>query len=232
MMTNELFDLSAEYESMLNEGLKYSGESMLYFLDGRLARLRACVGAVPREARILDFGCGIGVGSRALASLFPGATVLGADTSEKALAHAASLSASPRVSYLTVGDLASRPVECDLCYVNGVFHHIAPGARKQALLLIGTCLRPGGHLFFFENNPWNPGARLVMARIPFDRDAQPLSIPTAKRLVRDAGFELQKTETLFFFPRILAAFRPFERFLGEHTWLGAQYMIWSTRGAK
>lgn len=42
---NELFDLSAEYEAMLNRGIRYSGESMEYFLAGRLARVEACLGA-------------------------------------------------------------------------------------------------------------------------------------------------------------------------------------------
>src|SRR5438309_3255475 len=36
-VTEELFDLSSEYESMLNQGIRLSGESMAFFLEGRLA---------------------------------------------------------------------------------------------------------------------------------------------------------------------------------------------------
>jgi hypothetical protein len=41
-----------------------------------------------------------------------------------------------------------------------------------------------GMLALFENNPWNPGARMVMARIPFDRDAVTLSPIEARRMLR------------------------------------------------
>ncbi len=40
-MTEDLFDLSEEYETMLNEGIGLSGEDMFFFIDGRLAALKA-----------------------------------------------------------------------------------------------------------------------------------------------------------------------------------------------
>ena len=40
-------------------------------------------------------------------------------------------------------------------------------------------LRPGGVFALWENNPWNPGTRLVMRRIPFDRNAVLLSARAA-----------------------------------------------------
>jgi hypothetical protein len=64
----------------------------------------------------------------------------------------------------------------DLCYINGVFHHIHAGERQQTLLMIRELLTQGAHLALFENNPWNPGTRMVMRRIPVDRDAIPLSL--------------------------------------------------------
>jgi len=51
-------------------------------------------------------------------------------------------------------------------------------------------LKPGGLFAFWENNPWNPGTRIVMSRIPFDRDAEIISPPAAKRLLRRAGFSI------------------------------------------
>ena len=53
--------------------------------------------------------------------------------------------------------------------------HPARRARRRRRARSGDALRPGGLFAFWENNPWNPGTRLVMSRIPFDRDAITLS---------------------------------------------------------
>jgi hypothetical protein len=76
----------------------------------------------------------------------------------------------------------------------------------------------------WENNPWNPGTRLVMRRIPFDRDAKTLSAPCARRLLDAAGFDIMSTDFLFLFPRPLAVLRPLEARL-THLPAGAQYMV-------
>src|SRR4029434_4043103 len=71
-----------------------------------------------------------------------------------------------------------------LVYCNGVFHHIPPQAREAAVAYVARALRPGGLWAFWENNPWNPGTRYAMHRIPFDRDAIPLTPPEARRLLQ------------------------------------------------
>ena len=59
-------------------------------------------------------------------------------------------------------------------------------AALAALPFVGLfALLTGGVLALFENNPWNPGTRLVMKRIPFDRNAQTIS-PRAGRAGRPA----------------------------------------------
>jgi len=71
----------------------------------------------------------------------------------------------------------------------------------------------------------NPGARLVMRRIPFDRDARMISAARARRLLRAAGFgALQPARFLFFFPRQLARLRFAEPWLSRVP-LGAQYCV-------
>jgi len=105
------------------------------------------------------------------------------------------------------------------------FHHIEPESRIAAVQNIHRALRPGGRLALFENNPWNPGTRLVMSRIPFDRDAITLSLPEAKHLVRCGGFtETPASWSLFYFPQPLAFLRFSERAL-SYLPLGAQYCV-------
>ncbi|HXP86561.1 MAG TPA: class I SAM-dependent methyltransferase [Bryobacteraceae bacterium] len=227
-MSEALFDLSEEYQAMLDQGIRLSGEDMFFFLEGRLRLLESRVRSRGPVRRILDFGCGLGYATRRLREVFPEAEVTGADTSESALRSARERNGAPGVRFRTVGDLESEAGGYDLCYVNGVFHHIAPEERPSALTLIHRLLRPGGTLALFENNPWNPGARMVMARIPFDRDARMLSPLETAALMKRAEFDVVRTDSLFFFPRPLKGLRFTEPYL-SWTRLGAQYAVLGAR---
>jgi SAM-dependent methyltransferase len=112
----------------------------------------------------------------------------------------------------------------DLAFCNGVFHHIPVIDRLTAMKRVYSSLRPSGLFAFWENNPWNLATRYVMGRIPFDRDAVTLSPPAARRLLREGGFEVMRTDFLFFFPRHLSWLRSLEPRLTCLP-LGAQYQI-------
>jgi SAM-dependent methyltransferase len=228
-MAESLFDLADEYASLLDRGLRLSGEDRHYFMRGRIRELRRQIGSDFQPARILDFGCGTGDTARALAEEFPGARILGVDTAERALAHAQRTYGGNRIGFAHLDDFAAR-AEFDLCYVNGVFHHIDPDERPPALSRIRDALVAGGRLAFFENNPWNPGTRLVMARIPFDRDARPISPRLARRLLEAAGFAGLRVRSLFYFPRALRALRGLEPLLAPLP-LGAQYCLIAERSS-
>jgi SAM-dependent methyltransferase len=227
-MPEELFDLSREYQEMLNQGIRLSGENQEFFIRGRLQSLRVRLGSHFSPARILDYGCGIGTAATHLAALFPGSQIVGIDTSENALDYATETHGSDRIRFAKLADLESQG-EFDLCYVNGVFHHIDPPSRPRAITGIYRALREGGALALFENNPWNPGTRMVMSRIPFDRDAQTLSPLETTRLVRAGGFDGPIARwSLFYFPRPLAFLRFTESAL-SHLLLGAQYCVLGTK---
>ena len=220
-MPEQLFDRAAEYEAMLNAGIGLSGESQQFFIEGRVMDLKSQLSSAPR--RILDFGCGVGTTCGYLGRVFPEAQIVGADLSEAAIAHAREQYGSDRVHFTNLCNLTgSGPF--DLCYVNGVFHHVLPDERQRTLQLIREYLVPGSHLAVFENNPWNLGARLVMSRIPFDRDAIPLSSLELRRRLRAAGFEVCQSRFLFYFPKPLATLRVIEPWLVRVP-LGAQYCV-------
>jgi len=235
-----LFDRSAEYERMLQQGLRFSGEGKDYFEHGRLRELDQALGRLgaPPPKRILDFGCGPGSTSRYLAEAFPSASVIGVDVSQQLIDRARrehceaqdcplGRDGHSRLGFELVEAL-DRLEPFDLCYVSGVFHHIAVKSRVLALDRIRRSLRPSGLFAFFENNPWNPGTRLVMSRIPFDRDAVTLSPSQARRLLISARFEITgPCRTLFYFPRLLSFLRPVEGLLGRVP-LGAQYWYLAT----
>jgi SAM-dependent methyltransferase len=217
------FDAYADhYGEELARGTSLSGESSEYFARGRvawLARRLHDIGFAP--TRVMDFGCGTGATVSALLDILAPSSVVGVDVSAKSVERARRSGRYARVSLQK--DLAPAG-DVDVVYCNGVFHHIPPPERPAALRYVRGCLRPGGVFALWENNPWNPGTQIVMSRIAFDRDAVKLSAPHARRICRDAGFEIVSTDFQFVFPRMLGLLRFMEPGLSRLP-IGAQYMV-------
>jgi SAM-dependent methyltransferase len=215
-------EYSGDYDSALERGLAVSGEGKDFFAAGRVDFLKSCLaGLRARPADVMDFGCGTGSASPFLLGI-PGAKSLtGIDVSEKSLEAARRAWGPAGVRFLP---REAEPPVVDLVYCNGAFHHITPPERSAALAYIYGALRPHGLFSLWENNPWNPGTRYVMSRIPFDRDAVPLSAVEARRRAREAGFQVLRTDFLFIFPHFLRRLRPLEKPLSSLP-LGAQYQV-------
>jgi SAM-dependent methyltransferase len=220
----DVFNRAGEYAEMLDRGLRLTGEGREYFVAGRIALLRATVSPAFSPIRIMDYGCGTGETAIALARTYAGSRVTGIDTSAGAIDLARTTYDVPQVQFST--DLGGIEEESfDLCYVNGVFHHISPGSRGKVLEWIRSRLTTGGLLALFENNPWNPGTRLVMKRIPFDRNAQTISPRAGRAMLVTNGFRVDSpTRHVFFFPSALRALRRWEPHLRRIP-LGGQYLI-------
>jgi SAM-dependent methyltransferase len=212
--------VARRYDADLDRGLALTGEGKDYFAEGRVRHLfRALERRGVRPERILDYGCGNGDTLPLLARAFGGAEVAGFEPSRGLLEEARTRHSGHRFF-----DSAESPSGVSLAYANGVLHHVAPAERLTFLGRVRGALAAGGHLALFENNPLNPGTRLVMRRIPFDRDAVPVMPWEASRLLRAAGFEIRARDFLFFFPAFLRALRPLEGRLSALP-LGGQYMI-------
>lgn len=226
------FDSHVEdYDEELMRGLRASGESKEFFAHGRVAHLARWWRAArrPEPRRVLDFGCGLGEGASFLAEAFPGAEVVGVDPAARCVELAAERRAGPRVRFATLAAWEARAEPpADLVHLNGVVHHVAPEERPALYRWLVDALAPGGVLAVFENNPLNPGTRWIMSRIPFDRDARPLTPWRLRRDLAEAGLRTLDTSYLFWFPRALAALRPLERVLTGVP-LGAQYGVTATR---
>lgn len=220
---NNLFDLSQEYDSMLNEGLKISGEDKEYFIRGRIEDLKKRLPENFSVKKILDFGCGIGDATAILKEYFKDAEITGTDLSIEALKYAEKKYPNPFIKFIHLSEIPSDYF--DLVYVNGVFHHIEPHNRIEALKSIHSSLTTNGIFAFFENNPWNPGTKIIMKRIPFDADAQTINPLKADKLLKLAGFKkIISIRYLFYFPKMLSFLRFTEKILARLP-LGAQYQI-------
>lgn len=216
-------EYAIDYGQTLEKGISVSGEDQIFFARARVKWLHKCLrnyDAAP--GLVLDFGCGTGTSTPFL--LEPhGSQLIGIDTSEQSLECARTANNSERSQFMLARDYQPDGT-VDFAFCNGVFHHTPPGERGSSLRFILDSLRPGGFFSFWENNPWNPGTRIVMSRIPFDRDAQTLSYLEAKQLLKKAGFQILQTDFLFIFPNFLRQLRPLETLVRRFP-LGAQYQI-------
>ncbi len=214
---------SSNYDAALERGLALSGEGKTFFAQGRMLWLQRRLkelGCRPRRA--LDFGCGVGTSTPLLLRIEGVEAATGVDVSTGSIETARSRYPTGPIRFGTVNEV---PPDggYDLAFCNGVFHHVPPGERREAVEYVWRALGPGGVFAFCENNPWNPGTRLVMSRIPFDKDAVMLRAGEARRLLGGVGFEVLHTDFLFFFPRALAVLRRLEPAL-RRVPFGAQYM--------
>jgi len=215
---------AAEYDAALARGLSVSGEDKEHFARGRVDWLAGCLARLNVHAKtVLDFGCGTGSATPFLLGM-PGMTSLvGVDVSARSLDHARQEHGGAAARFQLFSEYQPNGT-FDLAFCNGVFHHIPITDRPAAVQYIARALRPGGMFAMWENNPWNPGTRYVMSRIPFDRDAVTLTPREARALVRANGFDIVDTTFLFIFPRALRWLRALEPPLARLPF-GAQYQV-------
>jgi SAM-dependent methyltransferase len=219
-----------DYDAALARGLSVSGEGRDFFASGRLAFLGRCL----RERQltvesVLDFGCGTGASVPLIQGAIGARIITGVDESRRSIAAAAQAHGGPGVTFSLTAEHAPA-ANFDLVYTNGVFHHIPVAERPAALSFIRDVLKPGGLFSFWENNPWSLGARYVMSKIPFDRDAVMVSARQARDLARQHGFRVLRTDYLFIFPAALKILRPLEE-LARRAPLGAQYQVLCAKAA-
>jgi SAM-dependent methyltransferase len=226
------FDLHADtYDDDLNRALAASGEDKDFFARGRVEWLGACLKRCDEHPRTaLDYGCGIGDSSVLLRDLLGAEQVVGLDVSERSLVRAQERHAEANFRFATFSAYTPND-SIDLVYCNGVFHHIPIAERDAAVDYIYRSLRPGGLFSLWENNPWNPGTRYVMAQCVFDRDAIRLTATEAMKRARNRGFEVVSLDYRFFFPRFLSSLRFLESELTSVP-LGAQYQVFCRKPSR
>ncbi len=217
-------DYAGQYEQDCGKGLALAGEGPEYFSAARIQYTACWMTAVGASIlrRVADFGCGVGNSIPHFRRHLPEATLLGLDVSATSIRRAQELHGESATFALVEEYIPAQDQE--LVYCNGVFHHIEPDDRDKWARRVSDMLAPGGYFALWENNPWNPGAMMVMRRIPFDRDAIPLAPPEARAVLIKAGFDIIGTRYRFYFPRSLSMLRVLERY-AERIPLGAQYCV-------
>jgi 2-polyprenyl-3-methyl-5-hydroxy-6-metoxy-1,4-benzoquinol methylase len=218
----EKFDQYAQtYRDAHRESVRLSGEGPEYFAEHKLGCLKRA--GVPSTSRVLDYGCGTGSLTRLLGGHF--SRVAGYDPSAESLIMARS--AAPGATFHTTEDAIPEGA-FDVAILSGVLHHVPPPERPSLLTNVVRKLVPGGRLFVFEHNPYNPLTRRAVRDCPFDDDAILLEPRELRRLLAAAALSRVEQDYVLFFPRPLARLRPFEPLLRRFP-LGAQTLTSGVR---
>jgi SAM-dependent methyltransferase len=118
----------------------------------------------------------------------------------------------------------------DVTYTCCTMHHVPHDDLRQFVAEMVRVTRPGGLVFTFEHNPYNPLTRAVVRGCEMDRDAVLVPPPEARRLFSGAGLSDLHLRYYIFFPHRLNFLRCLERYLGGIP-LGGQYFLAGRRKA-
>jgi len=218
----EKFDQYAnEYERLHAQNVAITGEETDYFAYYKVECLERK--GVAKDAKILDFGCGIGNVTSKLSERFSDLTGFEPSpiSAEKARARV------PRAAIHH--EIAAVPdAKFDVAVLSCVLHHVQPPERAGVMQQVLNKLRPGGRLFVFEHNPLNPVTRRAVSTCAFDDDAVLLWPWETKRLLQKSGFGEVGLDYIVFFPKPLSFLRGLEPKL---RWLpaGAQQLVIGTK---
>jgi len=216
-------EYASDYESLLKGQLGFFNAERDYFSEYKVRVVRERTAS--HAARILDFGTGIGLTLPFVRKWFPSAEIHASDISEASLDRVR----ARHTDVTIVRDRDLVPDQYDIILVITVIHHVAPDLRPELFRRLETLLRPGGELWIFEHNPYNPITQRMVSTCPFDEDAVLISARRLARLIEHAsGLEVIDQGYTLFFPQAMSALRPVERHL---RWLplGGQYHVTARR---
>jgi SAM-dependent methyltransferase len=219
----EFDEFAAKYEKTMERSCAVSGESPDFYAKERIRWcLRRLSQYLPAET-VLDFGCGTGGSIGYFFESLGCQSVVGIDPSGESLQVAKERHWGRNVRLSKPEDFVPSG-NIQLAFCNGVFHHIPPSDRLNALNYIRSAMSDDGILAFWENNPWNPVVVYSMSLNEFDRNAQTLSPARSTHLLKQAGFRVLFVDYCFFFPHFARRLRGLEPAL-RRVPLGAQYLV-------
>jgi 2-polyprenyl-3-methyl-5-hydroxy-6-metoxy-1,4-benzoquinol methylase len=219
----DVFDeLSRSYKDILNRDIKCFGEGVEYFADYKAKYVRKQL-VSNFEGSILDYGCGIGLVSKALRKFFDDrkVTIIGYDVAKETIREARRTVDGVMFTN-SFENIANH--KFDVIIVANVLHHVKEEDRIQYLESIVGNLKMGGKIFVFEHNPHNLLTRHVVRSCIFDRGVTLIRPIDMERLFGKSKITVVKKDFIIFFPKALKIMRWVEPVLGNFS-LGGQYVF-------
>ncbi len=201
-MPAEFDEYSNDYEKLVTDPVRtsFGGGNSEFFHRRKmdlLLRFFERRGLTPSRMSWLDVGCGRGELLKLGRPHFLACS--GCDPSSGMLSSAGlTIEVRPQTSATGIPfDSQAFDLVTAVC----VYHHVLPADRLDLTSEIRRVLKPGGMFIMIEHNPLNPVTRLVVSRVPLDRDAQLLSASTARSISSNAGLKPFRTEYFLYFPK-------------------------------
>lgn len=213
------------YVAEVEQSIDFAGQNHNFYIrvkaDALAASCERQLGTLA-DKRVLDVGCGVGLMSQYVGEHFD--EVAGIDVAAGVVERAGER--CPRGTF-QVYDGRQIPYDdasFDVVFTVCVLHHVPPPQWVSLTREMARVLEPGGLLYIFEHNPYNPLTRRAVNNCPFDADAVLLSRRKSRELIRAADLEPAEERYILFFPLEGAVFRSVESRL---RWLplGAQYFV-------
>lgn len=231
MDTKEFDKFAEEYQNLHAQNIKISGETPKFFCEYKIQDLKQLANhfKLPENSTLLDFGCGVGSSIGMMYKYFPKAILHGVDVSEKSIAIAQQRFGD--IAHIETYNGETLPFHnetFDIVFAACVFHHIPQTYYQNIFQEIKRVLKSNGIFVIFEHNPLNPLTVHAVNTCPFDENAVLIQANKLKKILMQQSFNYTKSAYRLFFPNILAALRPIERYLA---WLplGAQYYVVSKK---
>lgn len=178
----------------------------------RLGALRELVEPAPGD-RIVDLGCAAG----ALTHYFSGfgATVVGVDSEERAIARARSLFPELTFEQASVAELPFAESSFDKAVAGDLVEHLDDATFRAMLGELQRVLVAGGSLSIYTPNPLHLIERLKARELILAQNPTHIGLRTSEELVsvlRDCGFAVEQSgwKTSFF-----PVLKPVEKVLGR-----------------
>ena len=179
----EFDKFAADYKQILDRSTALAGESSEYFTEYKAAYVEKLIEKAGSN-KILDFGCGVGTLSTAIAKRRAGLELHGFDVSTDSLEE---VPVELRRGGLYTADLSALEHDYSLVVISNVLHHIPVGERQGTIDRLTRVLAAGGQILVFEHNPLNPLTRLVVSRCPFDDNAISAASGRNEELLPEVG---------------------------------------------
>lgn len=228
---SEFDSYAPRYEEMLRDPLRDTFSSGSAFFHRRKWQLiREFFASRQQDTKKmswLDVGCGqgelleLGVSSFGRAAgCDPSCSMLKGARVERSSPIEAHMQASP--SQLPFPDQSF-----DFVTAVCVYHHVHGRNRELLTQSVRRILRPGGVFCIIEHNPWNPATRAIVKRCPVDVDAELLSAPVTKRLLRAGLFDPIHTSYFLYLPETLYKPLSWVESALKNAPAGGQYAVFS-----
>jgi ubiquinone/menaquinone biosynthesis C-methylase UbiE len=213
------------YRAIHNENVGRFGFDSLYFIRLRLQWLQRYESNQP--LRLLDVGCGDGLSAQHMQLQFNNWQLEAIDISAESVALAQQKNIPhTRVVLYEGKTFPYADNSFDVVYIGVVLLHIPPLQRPGFFNEIYRVLKPGGRLYVFEHNPYNPATKYLVKHCVFDTEAYLLTAAATRKLCSTGFLQVTHTRYMVFIPAIgfLKKWLRCEKFFARLP-LGGQYLI-------